>query len=128
MAKRILSYYEDHLRSMIKERRKIEEVEPWLEASLAAAAMNWQMVEALHDELMKSQLISYENGSTGQTKAVANPLLVAYKEAQRSHILHMEALGLNFKILPAKMREKVSNAPDEDNPLVKFYQGIFDNQ
>jgi len=128
MTKRNVEYYEKKLREMIKQRRKIDEVEPWLDAQLEAAAMNWQMVAKLHDELNKGQLVSYENGCTGQTKAVANPLLTMYKEMQRTHIMHMEALGLNYKTLPSKMREKVSNAPDEDDPLIKLYQGIIDNK
>jgi hypothetical protein len=112
---------------MIKERRKIDEVEPWLEAQLEAAAMNWQMVAKLHDELESNILLSYENGSQGQTKAVANPLLTMYKEMQRTHILHMEALGLNYKTLPSKMKESVSNV-SEDDPLVKFYEGFMGTQ
>lgn len=124
MVKKKLSYYENRLRSMIKERRKIDSVEPWLEAQLESAAMNWQMVAKLHDELESKILLSYENGSQGQTKAVANPLLTMYEEMQRTHIMHMEALGLNYKIQPAKMREKVSDTPDEDDPMVKFYQGL----
>ena len=127
MATKKLSYYENKLRSMIKERRQIDEVEPWLEAQLEAAAMNWQMVAKLHDELCKGQMLSYENGSSGQTKAVANPLLVAYKEAMRTHIMHMEALGLNFKTLPKKMTEPTSkNGVDADDPMIKFYQGLMD--
>ena len=123
MAKQ-LNVYEDRLREMIKRRRNIDEVEPWLEAQLEAAAMNWQMVAKLHEELNKSQLLSYENGSSGQTKAVANPLLTMYKEVQRTHIMHMEALGLNFKTLPAKMTESgAKNGIEEGDPIVEFLQG-----
>ena len=123
MAKQ-LNVYEDRLREMIKRRRNIDEVEPWLEAQLEAAAMNWQMVAKLHEELNKSQLLSYENGSSGQTKAVANPLLTMYKEVQRTHIMHMEALGLNFKTLPAKMTESgAKNGVEEDDPLIAYLRG-----
>lgn len=124
MAKQ-LSVYEDRLREMIKRRRNIDEVEPWLEAQLEAAAMNWQMVAKLHEELNKGQLMSYENGSSGQTKAVANPLLTMYKEVQRTHIMHMEALGLNFKTLPAKMTESgAKGGIDADDPLLEYYRGM----
>lgn len=124
MAKQ-LSVYEDRLREMIKRRRNIDEVEPWLEAQLEAAAMNWQMVAKLHEELNKGQLMSYENGSSGQTKAVANPLLTMYKEVQRTHIMHMEALGLNFKTLPAKMTESgAKGGTDADDPLLEYYRGM----
>lgn len=124
MAKQ-LNDYEKRLREMIMQRRNIDEVEPWLEAQLEAAAMNWQMVAKLHDELCAGKMLSYENGSTGQTKAVANPLLVAYKEAMRTHIMHMEALGLNFKTLPKKMTESgAKGGTDADDPLIEFYRGI----
>lgn len=123
MAKQ-LADYEKRLREMIMQRRNIDDVEPWLEAQLEAAAMNWQMVAKLHDELCKGQMLSYENGSSGQTKAVANPLLVAYKEAMRTHILHMEALGLNFRTLPKKMTESgAKNGVEEDDPLIAYLRG-----
>ena len=124
MAKQ-LADYEKRLREMIKQRRNIDDVEPWLEAQLEAAAMNWQMVAKLHDELCKGQMLSYENGSSGQTKAVANPLLVAYKEAQRTHLLNLEALGLNFKTLPKKMTESgAKGGTDADDPLIEFYRAF----
>jgi len=124
MAKQ-LNVYEDRLREMIKRRRNIDEVEPWLEAQLEAAAMNWQMVAKLHEELCKGQMLSYENGSSGQTKAVANPLLTMYKEMQRTHIMHMEALGLNFKTLPAKMTESgAKNGIEEGDSLLTYLRGI----
>ena len=123
MAKQ-LNDYEKRLREMIMQRRNIDEVEPWLEAQLEAAAMNWQMVAKLHDELCKGQMLSYENGSSGQTKAVANPLLTMYKEMQRTHIMHMEALGLNFKTLPKKMTESgAKNGVEEDDPLIAYLRG-----
>ena len=124
MAKQ-LNDYENQLRKMIIQRRNITDVEPWLEAQLEAAAMNWQMVAKLHEELCKGQMLSYENGSSGQTKAVANPLLTMYKEMQRTHIMHMEALGLNFKTLPAKMTESgARGGVDVDDPLIEYYRGI----
>ena len=122
--KRKLEYYENRLRSMIKERRSIEYVEPWLEAQIEGAAMNWQMMVNLHEEIMKGQLISYENGSSGQTKSIVNPLLTMYKELQRTHILHLEALGLNFKTLPKKMTESATKGGDKDNPLKEFLDSM----
>ena len=113
---------------MIMQRRNIDGVEPWLEAQLEAAAMNWQMVAKLHDELCKGQMLSYENGSSGQTKAVANPLLTMYKELQRTHVLNMEALGLNFRTLPKKMTESgAKHGTESDDPLTELLRGIKDN-
>ena len=127
MAKQLIDY-EKRLREMIMQRRNIDDVEPWLEAQLEAAAMNWQMVAKLHEELCKGQMLSYENGSTEQTKAVANPLLTMYKEMQRTHIMHMEALGLNFKILPKKMTESgAKHGTESYDPLTELLRGIKDN-
>lgn len=127
MAKQLIDY-EKRLREMVMQRRNIDDVEPWLEAQLEAAAMNWQMVAKLHEELCKGQMLSYENGSTGQTKAVANPLLVAYKEAMRTHVLNMEALGLNFRTLPKKMTESgAKHGVESDDPLTELLRGIKDN-
>ena len=124
MAKKDLSHYEKMLRDMICQRRQIDEVEPWLEAQIEGCSMNWQMLVALHEEIMKSQLWSYANGSMGQTKSVVNPLLATYKELQRTHILHLEALGLNFKTLPKKMTEPTSKGGDKDNSLKEFLESM----
>ena len=122
--KRKLEYYENRLRAMIKERRAISDVEPWLEAQVEGCAMNWQMMVNLHEEIMKGQLISYENGSSGQTKSIVNPLLTMYKELQRTHILHLEALGLNFKTLPKKMTEPTSKGSEKGDPMMQFLMGM----
>ena len=105
MENRDLSYYEERLRAMITERRQIDDVEPWLEAQIKSAAMNWQIMVKVYEETRKGQFVSYTNGSKGQTKTLANPLLATYKKLQRTHILHLKALGLNFKTLPSKMIE-----------------------
>lgn len=122
--KKKLEYYENRLRSMIKERRSISDVEPWLEAQIEGASMNWQMMVNLHEEIMKGQLISYENGSSGQTKSIVNPLLTMYKELQRTHILHLEALGLNFKTLPKKMTEPTSKGGEKGDALLELLAAV----
>lgn len=124
MEKKDLSYYEDMLRNMICERRQIDSVEPWLEAQIEGAAMNWQMMVNLHEEIMKGQLVSYANGSMGQTKTLVNPLLATYKELQRTHILHLEALGLNFKTMPSKMTESATKGGDKNDAVIGYLQGI----
>ncbi len=47
MAKKSIIYYEKKLRKMIKQRRKVDEVESWIEAQIEAVAMNWQMMMIL---------------------------------------------------------------------------------
>ncbi|MBR1503665.1 MAG: hypothetical protein IJ618_07275 [Prevotella sp.] len=123
MSKRKLEYYESRLREMIMQRREIQDVEPWLDAQVEGAAMNWQMMVNLHEEINKGQLMSYENGSMGQTKAIVNPLLAMYRDLQRNHTMNMEALGLNFRVLPKKMTEPTAKGGDEDDPMMRFLKG-----
>ena len=80
MAKKSISYYEKKLRQMIKERRKVDNVESWIEAQIEAAAMNWQMMVSLHDEIINGKFVSLEHGSMGQTKTIVNPLLSTYRD------------------------------------------------
>lgn len=124
---RKIDYYEKKLRAMIIERRQVNEVEPWLEAQIEAAAMNWQMMAKIHEEINKGELLSYANGSSGQTKTIINPLLPMYKEMQRTHIMHLEALGLNFKTMPSKMTESATKGGDKNDPMMQLLQGIKDN-
>lgn len=125
MTKKSISYYEKKLRQMIKERRKVDNVESWIEAQIEAAAMNWQMMVSLHDEIINGKFVSLEHGSMGQTKTIVNPLLSTYRDVQRTHILHLEALGLNFKTQPKKMTESGAVGSDDDYPLAKYYKGIM---
>lgn len=116
-------YYERKLRDMIRERRQVDDVESWLEGQIHAAAMNWQMMEKVHEEIMSGNLILMEDGSMGQSKRVVNPLLPMYKELQRTMLLHYEALGLNFKAAPKKMTETATKSGSEDNddPMAAAY-------
>ena len=123
MAKKVEDY-EKKLRAMIIERRQVNEVEPWLEAQIEAAAMNWQMMAKVHEEISKGQLLSYANGSSGQTKCIINPLLPMYKEMQRTHIMHLEALGLNFKTMPSKMTESATKGGDKHDPLMEYLASV----
>lgn len=125
MAKKSISYYEKKLRQMIRERRKVDNVESWIEAQIEAAAMNWQMMVSLHDEIINGKFVSLEHGSMGQTKTIVNPLLSTYRDVQRTHILHLEALGLNFKTQPKKMTESGAVGSDDDDPLGKYFKGIM---
>ena len=125
MAKKKLSFYEARLRSMIMQRRKVDSVEPWIEAQVEAAAMNWMMMANLHDEILKGDFLKYEKGSMGQSKMVVNPLLSTYRDAQRTHILNLEALGLNFKTQPKRMVDSGAIGADEDDPMMKFYKGLM---
>lgn len=125
--KKTLSYYENRLRAMIKERRKVDELESWIEAQVEAAAMNWQMMANLHDEILKGDFVTFGKGSMGQSKMVVNPLLSTYRDVQRTHILHLEALGLNFKTQPKKMTESGAIGVNKDDPMMQLFKTINDN-
>ena len=116
-------YYERKLRKMIIERRQVDDVEPWMEGQIHAAAMNWQMMEKVHETIMDGDLTSLETGSQGQVKTIVNPLLPMYKELQRTMLLHYEALGLNFKTAPKKMTETATKSGQEENddPMAQAY-------
>ena len=116
-------FYERKLRKMIQERRQVDDVESWLEGQIHAAAMNWQMMEKVHEEIMDGDLTIVADGSMGQSKTIVNPLLPMYKELQRTMLLHYEALGLNFKAAPKKMTETATKSGQEENddPMAAAY-------
>ena len=116
-------FYERKLRKMIQERRQVDDVESWLEGQIHAAAMNWQMMEKVHEKIMDGDLTIVADGSMGQSKTIVNPLLPMYKELQRTMLLHYEALGLNFKSAPKKMTEAAtkSGTEDKDDPMAAAY-------
>lgn len=121
-----VGYYERKLRKMICQRRNVEEVEPWLDGQIHAAAMNWQMLEKVHEQIMdEDELVMPVTGSMSQTKYVVTPLLPMYKELQRTMLLHYEALGLNFKTAPKKMTENASKGGvSADDPLSTFFESV----
>ena len=117
-----VKHYERILKKMIEERTKTFEV--WLQPQLHAAALCWQMLEKVQDDLMDSKLITEREGSKGQKYNEANPLLSTYKELQRTITLHYEALGLNFKSTPSKIKEDTSKGDNvEKDPMAQFYRG-----
>lgn len=109
---------------MIKERRKVETLESWIEAQIEACAMNWQIMANLHQEILKEDFTKYERGSMGQAKKVVNPLLATYRDLQRTHILHLEALGLNFKTQPKKMQDSAAIGTEQNDPMAEYYNTI----
>ena len=46
-----------------------------------------------------------------------------YKELQRTIIQHYEALGLNYKATPSKIKEDTKKDVDEADPMAKYYKG-----
>ena len=120
MAKKAKSY-ENELKQMIRERTKAE-CEAWLMPQIRATAMNMVMLDKVQAELMKSNSLTVMAvGSMGQTKSEANPLMPHYKELQRTLTLQFEALGLNYRTNPQRVKEPAATGVDEADPMVKFY-------
>ena len=116
--------YENELKRMIRERTKAE-CESWLMPQIRATAMNMVMLDKVQTELMKSDsLTSMAVGSMGQMKSEANPLMPHYKELQRTLTLQFEALGLNYKSNPSRIKEDAQKGVDERDPMAQFYGAI----
>ena len=98
--------YELELRKMI-EARTGAKMEAWLLPQVRATAMNEVMLDQIQDELCNGQrkLVGWNDGSTGQKKFEAHPLLPHYDKLQRTLLMQFEALGLNYSTTPSKVKE-----------------------
>lgn len=122
MAKSAKSY-ENELKRMIRERTKAE-CETWLMPQIRATAMNMVVLDKIQAELTKpGSLTSMAVGSMGQMKSEANPLMPHYKELQRTLTLQFEALGLNYKVNPQRVKEDANKGVDKSDPMAEFYAG-----
>ena len=110
-----LNYYKRILKKMIEKRNG--EYEEWLEPQLHAAAMCWQMLEKVQEELMAGKLVEAKVGVKDQWYNEVKPLMPTYKELQRTLVLHYEALGLNFKTTPSKIKEDTKKGVAENDTL-----------
>lgn len=117
-----VTYYERILKSMIEKRNG--QYEDWLEPQLHSAAMCWQMLEKVHEELMKGKLVEPKQGSKDQWYNEVNPLMPTYKELQRTMIQHYQALGLNYNSTPSKMTETVKPGGGEKDKLSNLLDDI----
>ena len=115
--------YELELKKMIKSRTGVE-MEPWLLPQVRATAANMVMLDKIQRELEdEDTLVSLVPGSMAQMKNEVNPLLPYYDKMQRTLLMQFEALGLNYKTTPSKVKEDAKRAADvETDPMVRFYQ------
>lgn len=117
-----LKSYEKKLREMVTERLG-GVFDDFLELPVHTAAQCLQMLDRVQEELMSSGLTSIEFGSSGQQRTVSNPLLVTYKDLQRTMVQHYETLGINYRATPSKITEKTSKGGNVDaDPLGQVYQ------
>ena len=107
--------YELELRKMI-ENRTGKAMEPWLLPQVRATAMNQVMLDKIQEELINGtrKIADWGDGSTGQMKFEAHPLLPHYDKLQRTLLMQFEALGLNWNSTPSKIKEDTKKGVDAE--------------
>ena len=107
--------YELELRKMIESRTGAK-MEPWLMPQVRATAMNMEMLDKIQEGLCngKKDIADWFDGSTGQMKFEAHPLLPHYDKLQRTLLMQFEALGLNYSTTPSKVKEDTKKGVDSE--------------
>jgi len=107
--------YELELRKMIESRTGAK-MEMWLMPQVRATAMNEVMLDQIQEELTNGtrKLADWGDGSTGQMKFEAHPLLPHYDKLQRTLLMQFEALGLNYSTTPSKVKEDTKKGVDSE--------------
>ena len=129
--------YELELRKMIKSRTGAD-MEAWLLPQVRATAANMAMLDKVQQELLDTEdLVKPMPGSMSQIKNEVNPLLPYYDKMQRTLMLQFEAIGLNYKTTPSKVKEDTKKGVDAEkdglaNMLTAAKEGLneipeFDN-
>ena len=106
--------YELELRKMIKSRTGAD-MEAWLLPQVRATASNMVMLDKVQAELEATEdLVKPMPGSMSQIKNEVNPLLPYYDKMQRTLMLQFEAIGLNYKTTPSKVKEDTKRGVDTE--------------
>jgi hypothetical protein len=107
--------YELELRKMIESRTGAK-MEMWLMPQVRATAMNEVMLDQIQEELTNGtrKIADWGDGSTGQMKFEAHPLLPHYDKLQRTLLMQFEALGLNYSTTPSKVKEDTKKGVDSE--------------
>ena len=120
--------YELELRKMIKSRTGAE-MEPWLLPQVRATAANMVMLDKVQEELLDTEeLVKLMPGSMAQMKREVSPLLPYYDKMQRTLMLQFEAIGLNYKTTPSKVKEDTKKGVDEEDPMANYYKGMRNDE
>ena len=106
--------YELELRKMIKSRTGAD-MELWLLPQVRATASNMVMLDKVQAELERADdLVTLVPGSQGQMKSEVSPLLPHYDKMQRTLLMQLEALGLNYSTTPSKVKEDTKKGVDSE--------------
>lgn len=118
--------YMEELKSMIKSRTGAE-CEPWLISQIRVTAYNMVVLDKVMDELVSlNKLVTEVTGSRSQEKTEVTPLLSLFDKLQRTLILQYEALGLNYKTTPSKVKEDTRKGVSESDGLMKVMKAAKD--
>lgn len=117
MKKTTQKQYERKLKEMVKARTG-KECEPWLLPQIMMTANSMVLLDRFGEALEEAgDLTSVETGSMGQTKTVVNPLVPYYDKLQRTLLLQLESLGLNYNTTPSKVTENTKQGGKEQDVL-----------
>ena len=106
--------YELELRKMIESRTGAK-MEAWLLPQVRATAMNMVMLDKIQEEMLEEDsLVTLVPGSMGQMKNEVTPLLPHYDKLQRTLLMQLEALGLNYSTTPSKVKEDTKKGVDAE--------------
>ena len=106
--------HELELRKMIKSRTGAD-MELWLLPQVRATASNMVMLDKVQAELERADdLVTLVPGSQGQMKSEVSPLLPHYDKMQRTLLMQLEALGLNYSTTPSKVKEDTKKGVDSE--------------
>ena len=106
--------YELELRKMIKSRTGAD-MEAWLLPQVRATASNMVMLDKVQAELEGTKtLVMPVSGSMKQMKNEVSPRLPYYDKMQRTLMLQFEAIGLNYKTTPSKVKEDTKRGVDTE--------------
>ena len=121
MAKKKTAHaYELELKRMVEARTGVA-CEIWLMPQVRATAANMMMIDRIQDELLESDsLTDLRTGSMGQQKIEVTPLLPHYDKAQRTLMMQLEALGLNYASTPSKIMEETKKGASTSDPLMNI--------
>ena len=124
MAKKKTAHaYELEIKKMVTDRNG--EFDKWLLPQLRATAMNCVMLDKIHDELCSERfLLIASAGSKDQTKYDAHPLLAHYDKLQRTLLQQYEALGINYRATPSKIKENTKKGGEEHDKLSNLLNDI----
>ena len=117
-----LGGFENLLIQMI-EKRTAADFDMFLLPQVTSCAQCWMMTNRVHRDLMKmDHLTSMVEGSKKQWTEEVHPLLPYYLKLQAELRLQFEALGLNYRATPSKIKEDTKKGIDAEDPMVEFYR------